>query len=143
MIALHITGDDAADELLSSDPFALLVGMLLDQQVAMETAFAGPEKIRERLGRIDPGKRCTAGDCFMTAANSSGSYPAMVFASNRPSLALSLAGPANAVSMGTCWSSSMPTSSASGSVVSRASASASPVMCSSLAMSPWCTRMAG
>jgi uncharacterized HhH-GPD family protein len=54
MTALHITGDEAADALLSSDPFALLVGMLLDQQVAMETAFAGPEKIRERLGRIDP-----------------------------------------------------------------------------------------
>ena len=54
MIALHITGDEAADALLSSDPFALLVGMLLDQQVAMETAFAGPEKIRDRLGRIDP-----------------------------------------------------------------------------------------
>lgn len=51
---LHITGDEAADALLSDDPFALLVGMLLDQQVAMETAFAGPEKIRERLGRIDP-----------------------------------------------------------------------------------------
>jgi len=51
---LHITGDEAADALLSSNPFALLVGMLLDQQVAMETAFAGPEKIRERLGRIDP-----------------------------------------------------------------------------------------
>ena len=54
MTDLHITGDDAADALLSSDPFALLVGMLLDQQVPMETAFAGPEKIRERLGRIDP-----------------------------------------------------------------------------------------
>jgi uncharacterized HhH-GPD family protein len=54
MTDLHITGDEAADALLSSDPFALLVGMLLDQQVAMETAFAGPEKIRERLGRIDP-----------------------------------------------------------------------------------------
>jgi uncharacterized HhH-GPD family protein len=54
MTQLHITGDEAADELLSSDPFALLVGMLLDQQVAMETAFAGPEKIRNRLGRIDP-----------------------------------------------------------------------------------------
>ena len=54
MTALHITGDDAADALLSSDPFALLVGMLLDQQVAMETAFAGPQKIRERLGAIDP-----------------------------------------------------------------------------------------
>jgi uncharacterized HhH-GPD family protein len=54
MTDLHITGDEAADALLSSDPFALLVGMLLDQQVAMETAFAGPERIRERLGRIDP-----------------------------------------------------------------------------------------
>jgi uncharacterized HhH-GPD family protein len=54
MTQLHITGDEAADALLSSDPFALLVGMLLDQQVAMETAFAGPEKIRDRVGRIDP-----------------------------------------------------------------------------------------
>ena len=50
---LHITGDDAADQLLSSDPLALLVGMLLDQQVAMETAFGGPLKIKERLGAFD------------------------------------------------------------------------------------------
>lgn len=53
-MALHITGDPAADQLLSDDPFALLAGMLLDQQVPMETAFAGPEKIRARLGSIDP-----------------------------------------------------------------------------------------
>ncbi|WP_350347756.1 HhH-GPD-type base excision DNA repair protein [Agromyces sp. G08B096] len=53
-MALHITDDPAADELLGSDPFALLVGMLLDQQVAMETAFAGPQKIRDRLGTVDP-----------------------------------------------------------------------------------------
>ncbi|MET0161996.1 MAG: HhH-GPD-type base excision DNA repair protein [Microbacteriaceae bacterium] len=51
--ALRITDDPAADELLSSDPLALLVGMLLDQQVAMETAFAGPIKIKERLGAFD------------------------------------------------------------------------------------------
>lgn len=51
--ALRITADPAADELLSSDPLALLVGMLLDQQVAMETAFAGPLKIKERLGAFD------------------------------------------------------------------------------------------
>jgi uncharacterized HhH-GPD family protein len=50
---LSITGDAAADELLSTDPLALLLGMLLDQQVAMETAFAGPEKIRQRLGRLN------------------------------------------------------------------------------------------
>jgi uncharacterized HhH-GPD family protein len=53
-MALHITGDPAADQLLSDDAFALLTGMLLDQQVPMETAFAGPLKIRERLGTIDP-----------------------------------------------------------------------------------------
>ena len=53
-MALHITGESAADQLLSDDAFALLTGMLLDQQVTMETAFAGPEKIRERLGSIDP-----------------------------------------------------------------------------------------
>ncbi|MBT2512979.1 HhH-GPD-type base excision DNA repair protein [Arthrobacter sp. ISL-30] len=51
---LHITGDPAADKLLSDDAFALLTGMLLDQQVTMESAFAGPEKIRARLGSVDP-----------------------------------------------------------------------------------------
>jgi uncharacterized HhH-GPD family protein len=51
---LHITGDSAADQLLSNDAFALLVGMLLDQQVTMESAFAGPEKIRARIGSVDP-----------------------------------------------------------------------------------------
>lgn len=50
---LHITGDAAADSLLSTDPLALLIGMLLDQQVPMETAFAGPAKIRDRLGELD------------------------------------------------------------------------------------------
>ncbi len=50
---LHITGDSAADELLSEDPLALLIGMLLDQQVSMESAFAGPLKIKERLGAFD------------------------------------------------------------------------------------------
>lgn len=54
MTSLHITGDAAADELLSNDAFALLTGMLLDQQVTMESAFAGPEKIRDRIGSIDP-----------------------------------------------------------------------------------------
>ncbi|MDR2999285.1 MAG: Fe-S cluster assembly protein HesB [Microbacterium sp.] len=52
-MALHITGDTAADELLTDNPLALLVGMLLDQQVAMETAFAGPLKIEQRTGAAD------------------------------------------------------------------------------------------
>jgi uncharacterized HhH-GPD family protein len=47
---LHITDDAAADALLSSDPLALLIGMLLDQQVPMETAFGGPAKLADRLG---------------------------------------------------------------------------------------------
>ncbi|PNI08262.1 Fe-S cluster assembly protein HesB [Arthrobacter sp. AFG7.2] len=51
---LHITGDPAADKLLSEDGFALLTGMLLDQQVTMESAFAGPEKIRTRIGSMTP-----------------------------------------------------------------------------------------
>ena len=53
---IAITGEPAADRLLDSDPFALLTGMLLDQQFPMERAFAGPQKIAERLGvdRLDP-----------------------------------------------------------------------------------------
>ncbi|KFF60773.1 Fe-S cluster assembly protein HesB [Cryobacterium sp. MLB-32] len=53
-MTLHITGDASADTLLSENPFALLIGMLLDQQVAMETAFAGPAKIRDRIGVLEP-----------------------------------------------------------------------------------------
>jgi uncharacterized HhH-GPD family protein len=52
-MTLHITGDDAADRLLTDDPLALLIGMLLDQQVAMETAFSGPLKIAQRVGSVD------------------------------------------------------------------------------------------
>lgn len=52
-MAIHLTDDTAADELLTDDPLALLVGMLLDQQVAMEVAFAGPLKIKQRLGAFD------------------------------------------------------------------------------------------
>lgn len=50
---LWLTGDPEADHLLSSDPFALLVGMLLDQQVTMESAFAGPAKIAQRMDGLD------------------------------------------------------------------------------------------
>lgn len=53
-MTLHITGDAAADAILSDSPFALLTGMLLDQQVTMETAFAGPEKLVSRLGELTP-----------------------------------------------------------------------------------------
>jgi uncharacterized HhH-GPD family protein len=51
---LHLTGDPEADELLTEDPFALLAGMLLDQQIPMEVAFVGPRKIADRMGGVDP-----------------------------------------------------------------------------------------
>lgn len=50
MPELHITGEPAADALLSDNANALVIGMLLDQQVTMEKAFAGPAVIAERLG---------------------------------------------------------------------------------------------
>jgi uncharacterized HhH-GPD family protein len=55
-MTLRLTGNDEADRLLSDDPFALLVGMLLDQQMPMERAFEGPYRLAQRLGgdRLDP-----------------------------------------------------------------------------------------
>ncbi|HWJ81166.1 MAG TPA: HhH-GPD-type base excision DNA repair protein [Nocardioides sp.] len=53
-MAIQIAQDPAADKVLSDDPFALLTGMLLDQQFPMERAFAGPAKILERFGTLDP-----------------------------------------------------------------------------------------
>ncbi len=50
---IPITGDPDADKLLVTDPLALLLGMLLDQQVPMEWAFRGPATLRERLGGLD------------------------------------------------------------------------------------------
>lgn len=56
MTQVRLTLDDDADLLLSQDPFALLLGMLLDQQMPMERAFLGPYKLAERLGQspLDP-----------------------------------------------------------------------------------------
>ncbi|TDW66052.1 putative HhH-GPD family protein [Kribbella pratensis] len=50
---LHLTGNPDADKLLNDDPFALLVGMLLDQQYPMEHAFSGPWKIANRMDGFD------------------------------------------------------------------------------------------
>src|SRR5580658_10485946 len=52
-IKTPFTGDADADRLLSTDGFALLVGMLLDQQVPMEWAFRGPLELKRRLGSLD------------------------------------------------------------------------------------------
>ena len=50
---LYFTNSDEANELLASDPLALLIGFALDQQVPVQTAFAGPLKIKERLGTLE------------------------------------------------------------------------------------------
>lgn len=55
-VALPVTGDAEADQLLVDDPLALLIGMLLDQQVPMEWAFRGPSTLRTRLGHLDARK---------------------------------------------------------------------------------------
>src|SRR4051812_44364496 len=54
-MAIHITGDAAADQMLTDSPFALIVGMMLDQQYPMEHAFRGPHKVLTRFGSIEPG----------------------------------------------------------------------------------------
>ena len=53
---IHFTGDDEADALLAKDPLALLIGFCLDQQVTVQTAFAGPLKLERRLGHLDAGR---------------------------------------------------------------------------------------
>ena len=53
---LYVTGKPAADRLLRDDGTALLIGMLLDQQVPMEWAFTGPFTINERLGHLEPSR---------------------------------------------------------------------------------------
>ncbi len=52
---LHYTDSDEANLLLATEPMALLIGFALDQQVPVQTAFAGPLKIKERLGTLDAG----------------------------------------------------------------------------------------
>ncbi|MFI5428184.1 HhH-GPD-type base excision DNA repair protein [Aeromicrobium sp. UC242_57] len=53
-MAIQIAQDPHADQVLSDSSFALLAGMLLDQQFPMERAFAGPAKVLDRFGTLDP-----------------------------------------------------------------------------------------
>ncbi len=54
---LYFTDSDEANELLATDPLALLIGFALDQQVPLQTAFAGPLKIKQRLGTLEVSRR--------------------------------------------------------------------------------------
>jgi uncharacterized HhH-GPD family protein len=51
--ALYFTDSDEANRLIASEPLALLIGFALDQQVTVPTAFAGPQKLKERIGGLD------------------------------------------------------------------------------------------
>ena len=57
---LHFTDSDEANALIASDPLALLVGFVLDQQVTVQKAFCGPLVLRERLGALDADTLATA-----------------------------------------------------------------------------------
>lgn len=60
MAELRLSGDPDADRILSSDPFALLIGMVLDQQIPLERAFSSPRDLKDRLGgRLDPAEIAT------------------------------------------------------------------------------------
>ena len=65
---LAITGEAEADRLLNENPLALLIGMLLDQQVPMEWAFRGPATLLERIGTLDAKAIVDAGPDALTAA---------------------------------------------------------------------------
>jgi uncharacterized HhH-GPD family protein len=65
---LKVTGKADADALLNSDPLALLLGMLLDQQVPMEWAFAAPHTLLQRLGALDVKAIVAAGPEALEAA---------------------------------------------------------------------------
>jgi uncharacterized HhH-GPD family protein len=59
---MHVATSTEANEYLADNPFALLVGMLLDQQVPMKTAFTAPYLLRERLGHDFDAARIAAMD---------------------------------------------------------------------------------
>ena len=55
-MGFQITGDPRADLVLDESPFAVLLGMMLDQQYPMEHAFRGPAKVLDRFGTLDPAR---------------------------------------------------------------------------------------
>jgi uncharacterized HhH-GPD family protein len=66
--ALHFTGDPEADMLLARNPLALLIGFALDQQVTVQTAFAGPLKLQQRLGHLDAARIAAIDPAALEAA---------------------------------------------------------------------------
>jgi uncharacterized HhH-GPD family protein len=54
--SLHYTDDDAANRLIATNPMALLIGFVLDQQVPVQKAFSGPLVLEQRIGTLDPAR---------------------------------------------------------------------------------------
>jgi uncharacterized HhH-GPD family protein len=66
---LTLSGDQEADQLLSDEPLALLIGMVLDQQIPLEWAFSGPLRLKQRLGgRLDAAEIAAMDPEALTAA---------------------------------------------------------------------------
>ena len=57
---LHFTDSDEANALIATDPMALLIGFVLDQQVSVQKAFSGPLALKQRFGSLDAGKLAAA-----------------------------------------------------------------------------------
>jgi uncharacterized HhH-GPD family protein len=66
--ALYYTDSDEANRLIASDPLALLIGFAIDQQVTVQQAFAGPLKLKERLGTLDAGAIAATDPATLEAA---------------------------------------------------------------------------
>jgi len=66
------TGRPEADQLLEKDPLALLIGLVLDQQVKMEKAFSGPYELKQRLGHLDAGADEMAAETAQLAGDGAG-----------------------------------------------------------------------
>ena len=58
--ALYFTDDPAAQKLLAKEPFALVMGFAIDQQVPVQKAFVGPLVLKQRVGTLDPKKLAEA-----------------------------------------------------------------------------------
>jgi uncharacterized HhH-GPD family protein len=65
---LYYTGIDEADRLLAEDPLALLIGFVLDQQVTLQKAFAGPYDLRKRIGTLDAAEIAAMDEATLEAA---------------------------------------------------------------------------
>jgi uncharacterized HhH-GPD family protein len=68
MPQLFLSADEEADSLLSENPLALLIGMVLDQQISIERAFSSPRDLRDRLGgQLEAGYIAAMGPAMLTA----------------------------------------------------------------------------